>query len=184
MSDPGGRVGTSRSYMMYMVRGNRGGAETDGRAEDPFEAAARGASASVPWKFFYLTLCLPPSPFLILRRVTDRATLLRLRNQAQKKSESALNPSPGATLQHRLNHPTAGEQKIFLSGFRERTSRSFRHSWGFDSYSRSFYARRIVFALMQPSRRKFLLSWISLENCKRLVIRVFGFLQLILALII
>lgn len=48
MSDPGGRVGTSRSYMMYMVRGNRGGAETDGRAEDPFEAAARGASASVP----------------------------------------------------------------------------------------------------------------------------------------
>ena len=48
MSDPGGRVGTSRLYMMYMVRGNRGGAETDGRAEDPFEAAARGASASVP----------------------------------------------------------------------------------------------------------------------------------------
>jgi len=48
---------------MYTVRGNRGGAETDGRAEDPFEAAARGASASVPWKFFYLTLCLPPVPF-------------------------------------------------------------------------------------------------------------------------
>lgn len=53
--------------MMYMVRGNRGGAETDGRAEDPFEAAARGASASAPWKllffFFYLTLYpfLPPS---------------------------------------------------------------------------------------------------------------------------
>lgn len=64
MSDPGGRVGTSRSYMMYMVRGNRGGAETDGRAEDPFEAAARGASASVLWKFFfYLTLSLPPVPF-------------------------------------------------------------------------------------------------------------------------
>jgi len=87
-----------------MVRGNRGGAETDGRAEDPFEAAARGASASVPWKFFfYLTLSLPPRPVSrIPQRATDQATLLRLRNQAQKKSESALNPSPGATLQHRL----------------------------------------------------------------------------------
>lgn len=113
MSDPGGRVGTSRSYMMYTVRGNRGGAETDGRAEDPFEAAARGASASVPWKFFYLTLCLPPSHSPIPRRVTDRAKLLRLRNQAQRKTKSALNPSPGATLRHCLNHPTAGEQKIF-----------------------------------------------------------------------
>lgn len=69
MSDPGGHVGTSRSYMMYMVRGNRGGAETDGRAEDPFEAAARGASASVPWKFFfYLTLSLPHSPNLSVSR--------------------------------------------------------------------------------------------------------------------
>lgn len=70
MSDPGGRVGTSRSYMMYMVRGNRGGAETDGRAEDPFEAAARGASASVPWKFFfYLTFSsLLPAPLNPRRR--------------------------------------------------------------------------------------------------------------------
>lgn len=52
---------------MYMVRGNRGGAETDGRAEDPFEAAARGASASVPWKFFFffcLTLSSPSVPSL------------------------------------------------------------------------------------------------------------------------
>lgn len=91
MSDPGGRVGTSRSYMMYMVRGNRGGAETDGRAEDPFEAAARGASASVPWKFFfYLTLSPPYTPHL--RKAKDRASLLRLRNQAQRKRAPLILP--------------------------------------------------------------------------------------------
>lgn len=99
--------------MMYMVHRNRGGAETDGRAEDPFEAAARGASASAPWKFlffFYLTLypfLPPPTPLYLPSRASpllDRASLLRLRNQAQKKSKSALNPCPGATLQHRLNH--------------------------------------------------------------------------------
>lgn len=114
MSDPGGRVGTSRSYMMYMVRGNRGGAETDGRAEDPFEAAARGASASVPWKFFFFYLTLSPSSpprSFTFRKAADQASLLRLRNQTQKKPESVLNPSPGATLQHRLNRSTAVEQK-------------------------------------------------------------------------
>ncbi|KYQ52905.1 hypothetical protein ALC60_07983 [Trachymyrmex zeteki] len=31
----------------------------------------------------------------------------------EEKSESALNPSPGATHQHRLNHPTARQQKNF-----------------------------------------------------------------------
>lgn len=52
--------GTSCSYMMmYMLRGNRGGAETDGRAEDPFEAAACGASASA-LQVLLLPL-LPPS---------------------------------------------------------------------------------------------------------------------------
>lgn len=57
---PGRSVGTSWSYMMmYMVRGNRGGAETDGRAEDPFEAAACGASASA-LQVLLLPL-LPPS---------------------------------------------------------------------------------------------------------------------------
>lgn len=91
-------LGTSRLYMMYMVRGNRGGAETDGRAEDPFEAAARGASASAPWKllfFFYLTLypflspCLPSSLPSRASLLLDRASLLRLRNQAQKRSRRA-----------------------------------------------------------------------------------------------
>ena len=46
----------------------------------------------------------------------------------EKKSKSALNPSPGATHQHRLNHPIAGQQKIFLNGSKEdsRLSRVIR----------------------------------------------------------
>lgn len=136
-------MGTSRSYMMYTVRGNRGGAETDGRAEDPFEAAARGASASVPWKFFYLTLCLPPSP-IPLSLGESRTELLRLRNQAQRKTKSALNPSLGATLRHCLNHPTAREQKIFLSGSRGLVR-------GFYSYS--FYAPNRLHADLAIKKR-------------------------------
>lgn len=62
LSDPGVRgQGTSWPYMMYMVRGNRGGAETDGRAEDPFEAAACGASASA-LQLVLLPLCLHRKP--------------------------------------------------------------------------------------------------------------------------
>lgn len=62
---------------------------------------------------------LAPTPYTPhLRKAKDRASLLRLRNQAQKKPKSALNPSPGATLQHCLNRPTVVEQKIFISGLR------------------------------------------------------------------
>lgn len=62
LSDPGVRgQGTSWPCMMYMVRGNRGGAETDGRAEDPFEAAACGASASA-LQLVLLPLCLHRKP--------------------------------------------------------------------------------------------------------------------------
>lgn len=69
--------------------------------------------------------CLPPvSPADPSTTCGDRASLLRLRNQTQKKkSESALNPSLGATLQHRLNHPIAVKQKLFLGEGRERTTR-------------------------------------------------------------
>lgn len=63
--------------------------------------------------------CLPPClPSSLPSRASpllDGASLLRLRNQAQKKSKSALNPCPGATLQHRLNHllSTGVKQKNF-----------------------------------------------------------------------
>lgn len=125
-------LGTSRSYMMYMVRGNRGGAETDGRAEDPFEAAARGASASAPWKllfFLYLTLypfpssCLPSSLPYRVSSLSPGPSFASTATQSspEEKPKSALNPCPGATLQHRLNHLLSSgvKQKIFLNGFLE-----------------------------------------------------------------
>lgn len=64
--------GTSWSYMMYMVRGNGGGAETDGRAEDPFEAAACGASASA-----LELLLLPLASIENLRTMLGRLKELR-----------------------------------------------------------------------------------------------------------
>ncbi|KAG7188763.1 hypothetical protein KM043_008382 [Ampulex compressa] len=85
---PGGRVGTSWSYMMYMVRGNRGGAETDGRAEDPFEAAACGASASA-----LEVLLLPLAPFENRGRGSP---FLPLRNRCSRKPGRA-RFGPGAT---------------------------------------------------------------------------------------
>lgn len=57
---------------MYMVRGNRGGAETDGRAEDPFEAAACGASASA-----LQLLLLPLAPIENLRTMLAGPKKLR-----------------------------------------------------------------------------------------------------------
>ncbi|KYN36342.1 hypothetical protein ALC56_09302 [Trachymyrmex septentrionalis] len=65
----------------------------------------------------------------------------------EKKSESALNPSPGATYQHRLNHPTAGQQKIFLNGSKEdsRLSRVIREH--FLIHVRVPFTRLMVFML-------------------------------------
>lgn len=124
-------MGTSWSYMMYMVRGNRGGAETDGRAEDPFEAAARGASASVPWKKFLLLLYLHILVFSLFhplyppRKVSARAVGLRsygyaIRPSAERmlKRAPSILLDPGATVSNtlRLNHsiaPRVEEKKIF-----------------------------------------------------------------------
>lgn len=73
--------------MMYMVRGNRGGAETDGRAEDPFEAAACGASASA-----LEVLLLPLASIENLRMMLRGPSKLRAFPWRHLETPSSLKP--------------------------------------------------------------------------------------------